>query len=85
MPYIPSPDWSKNRYVPETPLAHEASKFLGAAGIETALGYGIAKIVKFLKPVVTKVDDAAGAATSVFHKGELLNGRVSTHRRYPLD
>lgn len=47
VPYIPSPDWSKDLVVEEGDFSHGISKFSGAAGVEILTGVWIAKIAKF--------------------------------------
>ena len=49
VPYIPSPDWSKDLIVEEDDFSHGVSKFSGAAGVEILTGVWIAKIAKFPK------------------------------------
>jgi hypothetical protein len=53
VPYIPSPDWSKDLIVPEDDLSHSISKGAGAAGVEILSGVWIARIAKV--PQVAKV------------------------------
>jgi hypothetical protein len=71
---------------PEMILGAGFAGFLGSgarAGIEAAIDEAVGAPVswlkgRFTKPAVTKVDD--GPTVSVFHKGELDNGRVSPYR-----
>lgn len=60
LPYYQLPEWSKDLLVHEALLARDINKAVSGA----VLGASIAKATNFLKPVVTKVDDAAGAAGS---------------------
>jgi RHS repeat-associated protein len=43
---VPSPDWSKGWLTGESDFCHDASKFIGAAGVEALAGVGIAKASK---------------------------------------
>jgi len=55
IPYIPSPDWSRDRFVEEDAFSHEVSKFSGAAGAEILTGLWIVKLARF--PNVAKLID----------------------------
>lgn len=59
VPYIPSPDWSKDLIVEEDDFSHGVSKFSGAAGVEILTGVWIAKIAKFPK-VANLLDNLPG-------------------------
>ena len=58
VPYIPAPDWSRDLVVPEDDFSHDASKFIGASGVEFLSGVWVAKLAKADKAV-----DAAKAVT----------------------
>lgn len=55
VPYIPSPDWSKDLIVEEDDFSHGFSKFSGAAGVEILTVVWIARTAKF--PEVAKLLD----------------------------
>ena len=46
IPYIPSPDWSKDLIVHESGTCHNISKFSGAGGVEILTGAWVAKASK---------------------------------------
>ncbi len=67
VPYIPSPDWSKDLIVEEDDFSHGVSKFSGAAGVEILTSVWIAKIAKAHR-VTGLIDDApiSGAGRKLF-------------------
>lgn len=64
VPYIPSPDWSKDLIVEEDDFSHGVSKFSGAAGVEILTGVWIAKIAKAHR-VTGLIDDLVEAGVKV--------------------
>ncbi len=62
IPYIPSPDWSKDLIVHESDACHGASKITGAAGVEILTGTWVAKAAKARAAAVLAAE-GAGAAT----------------------
>lgn len=60
VPYIPSPDWSKDLIVEEDDFSHGVSKFSGAAGVEILTGVWIAEIAKAHR-VTGLIDDLVEA------------------------
>jgi hypothetical protein len=66
VPYIPAPDWSKDLVVPEDDFLHDASKVIGASGVELLSGVWVAKLAKADKAVdATK---GSGAGTEVVER-----------------
>lgn len=64
VPYIPSPDWSKDLIVEEDDFSHGVSIFSGAAGVEILTGVWIAKIAKAHR-VTGLIDDLVEAGVIV--------------------
>jgi hypothetical protein len=71
VPYIPSPDWSKDLVVEEDDFSHGVSKFAGAGGVEILSGVWIAKLVK-----AGKIERLLRAGQQVDRNGLTKAGRA---------
>jgi len=63
IPYIPSPDWSKDLIVQESSGCHNISKFAGAGGVEILTGAWITKVSK-ARAAAALAAEGAGTMTA---------------------